>query len=119
MFRWSPLRSVTPLLPLRYKAKDRGHAAPGRQDMSGGAMTPMETGVCARQVSERDVAVLRWVGEQYAIPRDLLPILLGRLSDDETARAAGRVTATVVDRALRRWRDLGLADSRVFLRGEA
>jgi len=63
--------------------------------------------------------VLGWIGEQYVIPRDVVGILLGRASDDEAARAAGRVTDTVVDRTLRRWRDLRLAHCRRFLVGES
>jgi hypothetical protein len=64
------------------------------------------------------VVVLGWIGEQYVVPRDVVGVLLGRASDDETARAAGRVTDTVVDRTLRRWRDLRLAHCRRFLVGE-
>lgn len=69
-------------------------------------------------MSKRDGEVLAWIGEQYLAPRDVLAQLLGRASDDATARAAGRVTDTVVDRTLRRWRDLGLAQCQRFLVGE-
>gem|GEM_PF-3274171 len=62
--------------------------------------------------------MLAWIGEQYLAPRDVLGQLLGRASDDDAARAAGRVTDTVVDRTLRRWRDLGLANCRRFLVGD-
>lgn len=62
--------------------------------------------------------VLAWIGEQYLAPRDVLGQLLGRASDDDAARAAGRVTDTVVDRTLRRWRDLGLAHCQRFIVGE-
>jgi hypothetical protein len=72
-----------------------------------------------RLLSGRDEDVLRWIGEQYLVPRDVLGELLGRTSMDETARAAGRVTDTVVDRTLRRWRDLGLAQCRRLVVGEA
>ena len=72
----------------------------------------------ARRLSKRDEEVLGWIGEQYLAPRDVLGELLGRASDDEAARAAGRVTDTVVDRTLRRWRDLGLAQCRRFIVGE-
>jgi hypothetical protein len=67
------------------------------------------------RLTERDRKVLRWVAEQYTVPRDVLALLLARLSDDEVARAAGRVTDTVVDRTLRRWRELGLAHCRRFI----
>jgi hypothetical protein len=72
--------------------------------------------VCA-QLTSRDVKVLGWVGEQYVVPRDLLAVLLARTSGHEGAQAAGRVTDTVVDRTLRRWRELGLANCRRFLVG--
>src|SRR5581483_9985501 len=72
----------------------------------------------ARRLSKRDEEVLGWIGEQYLAPRDVLGQLLGRASDDEAARAAGRVTDTVVDRTLRRWRDLHLAQCRRFIVGE-
>jgi hypothetical protein len=62
--------------------------------------------------------VLRWIGEQYLVPRDVVGELLGRTSVDENARAAGRVTDTVVDRTLRRWRDLHLAQCRRLVVGE-
>lgn len=71
-----------------------------------------------RLLSKRDEEVLGWIGEQYLAPRDVLALLLGRASDDEAARAAGTVTDTVVDRTLRRWRDLGLANCCRFLVGE-
>jgi hypothetical protein len=71
-----------------------------------------------RLLSNRDEEVLAWIGEQYLAPRDVLGQLLGRASEHEAARAAGRVTDTVVDRTLRRWRDLGLAQCQRFLVGE-
>ena len=71
-----------------------------------------------RLLNRRDEEVLGWIGEQYLAPRDVLGQLLGRASDDEAARAAGTVTDTVVDRTLRRWRDLGLAQCQRFLVGE-
>src|SRR5919108_6433118 len=74
---------------------------------------------CARLMTRRDGEVLRWIGEQYVVPRDLLGTLLARASEDGAARAAGRVTDTVVDRTLRRWRDLGFAQSRRILVGES
>ena len=63
--------------------------------------------------------MLAWIGEQYLAPRDVLGQLLGRASEHESVRDAGWVTDTVVDRTLRRWRDLGLARCRRFLVGEA
>lgn len=72
----------------------------------------------ARRLSKRDEEVSAWIGEQYLAPRDVLGLLLGRTSDDEAARAAGQVTDTVVDRTLRRWRDLGLAHCQRFIVGE-
>lgn len=71
------------------------------------------------RLTERDPAVLRWVGEQYSVPRDLLGVLLASLSDDPAVRTAGRVTDTVVDRTLRRWRDLGLAECRRLIVDDA
>jgi hypothetical protein len=70
-------------------------------------------------LSRRDEEVLAWIGEQYLAPRDVLGQLLGRASEHESVRDAGWVTDTVVDRTLRRWRDLGLAQCRRFLVGEA
>jgi hypothetical protein len=67
------------------------------------------------RLTKRDMVLLRWVAEQYSVPRDVLAVLLARLSDDEKAKTAGRVTDTVVDRTLRRWRELGLAHCRRFI----
>jgi hypothetical protein len=72
-----------------------------------------------RLLSKRDEEVLAWIGEQYLAPRDVLGQLLGRASEHETVREAGSVTDTVVDRTLRRWRDLGLAHWQRFIVGEA
>lgn len=72
-----------------------------------------------RLLSRRDEVVLAWIGEQYLAPRDVLGQLLGRASEHETVREAGCVTDTVVDRTLRRWRDLGLAHCQRFIVGES
>ena len=72
-----------------------------------------------RLVGRRDAVVLGWIGEQYLVPRDVLAQLLGRASDDKAAKKAGSVTDTVVDRTLRRWRDMNLAHCRRFIVGES
>ena len=70
------------------------------------------------QLSERDRKLLAWCGEQYTVRFDLLGMLMARLSDDEVARARGRVTRQAVSRRVRAWRQAGLAEARTILAGE-
>ena len=72
-----------------------------------------------RLLGRRDAVVLGWIGEQYLVPRDVLAQLLGRASDNDAAKKAGWVTDTVVDRTLRRWRDLNLAHCQRIIVGES
>jgi hypothetical protein len=41
-------------------------------------------------ITDRDVAALRWLGQQYAARSDLLRVLLGRLSPVGSVRRTGR-----------------------------
>lgn len=64
-------------------------------------------------VNPRDVAALRWVGEQYACRMDHLAVLLGWLSGREPlSGSAARAVAN-------RWVEAGLADRGRLLSGEA
>jgi hypothetical protein len=49
-------------------------------------------------VTERDVAALRWIGEQYAARSDVLAALLGRLGRGADAPLARRTLRQVVER---------------------
>ena len=58
-------------------------------------------------ITDRDVAALRWLGQQYAARSDVLRVLLGRLSPGSPASRASwgrRPCATCCDR----WEDRGL-----------
>jgi hypothetical protein len=53
-------------------------------------------------ITARDLAAVRWVGEQFGARADLLAILLGRLSPSQT-QAAGLVGARTVRHHVDRW----------------
>jgi hypothetical protein len=53
-------------------------------------------------ITARDLATVRWVGEQFGARADLLAMLLGRLSPAET-QAAGLVGARTVRHHIDRW----------------
>lgn len=66
------------------------------------------------QITERDIAVLTWIGEQYAVRFDLLQRLLGRDTRQETA-IPGLVGEGGVNRIINRWTQDGLVESHKFL----
>jgi hypothetical protein len=66
------------------------------------------------QLSERDRALLAWIGEQYTVRVDLLAVLMAQHSEDPAARARGRVTQQTVSRRVVAWRTAGLVKSRPF-----
>jgi hypothetical protein len=65
-------------------------------------------------LTDRDVTLLRWIGEQYCVRGDLLAVLMARHSDDAAARSAGRVTDAAVRRRVGAWRTAGLVVSEQF-----
>ncbi|MEW6155182.1 MAG: hypothetical protein AB1673_14535 [Actinomycetota bacterium] len=67
------------------------------------------------QLTGRDLTLLRWIGEQYCCRGDLLAVLMARHSDDEAARAAGRVVPWVAQRRIAAWRTAGLVASGQFV----
>ena len=69
------------------------------------------------QLSNRDLELLTWIGEQYTCRADLLAVLMARQSDDTEARQRGRLVARVVNRRIQAWRDAGLVKARPFLVG--
>jgi hypothetical protein len=58
-------------------------------------------------ITERDVAALVWLGQQYAARSDVLRVLLGRLSPSGT-RVAGVLGEATLRDVLDRWEDRGL-----------
>jgi hypothetical protein len=58
-------------------------------------------------ITERDVAALRWLGQQYAARSDVLRVLLGRLSPG-SPRIAGQLGEETLRQILDRWEDRGL-----------
>jgi hypothetical protein len=58
-------------------------------------------------ITERDVAALVWLGQQYAARSDVLRVLLGRLSPG-SPRVAGQVGEETLRQILDRWQDRGL-----------
>jgi hypothetical protein len=58
-------------------------------------------------ITDRDVAALRWLGQQYAARADVLRVLLGRLSPG-SPRIEGQLAETTLRDVLDRWEDRGL-----------
>jgi hypothetical protein len=58
-------------------------------------------------ITERDVAALCWLGQQYAARSDVLRVLLGRLSPG-SPRVAGLLGDETLRQILDRWEDRGL-----------
>jgi hypothetical protein len=58
-------------------------------------------------ITDRDVAALRWLGQQYAARSDVLRVLLGRLSPG-SPRVAGQLGDETLRQILDRWEDRGL-----------
>lgn len=67
--------------------------------------------------TERDLAVLPWIAEQYAVRLDQLHTLLGRQLLD-TTREDRQATATTVRHCLERWRRAGVVQYSAFIVGE-
>jgi hypothetical protein len=58
-------------------------------------------------ITDRDVAALRWLGQQYAARSDVLRVLLGRLSPG-SPRVTGQLGEETLRQILDRWEDRGL-----------
>jgi hypothetical protein len=66
------------------------------------------------EATARDLAALRFVGEQYAARLDVLAVLLGRLSP-AVVRQAGRLGERTVRQRVERWEAAGWAERRRML----
>jgi hypothetical protein len=60
-------------------------------------------------ITDRDVAALRWLGQQYAARSDVLRVLLGRLSPG-SPRVQGQLAETTLRDVVARWEDRGLIE---------
>jgi hypothetical protein len=65
------------------------------------------------EATERDLAALRFVGEQYAARLDVLALVLGRLSPAKVD--AGRLGLRTVRQRVERWEQAGWAERRRML----
>jgi hypothetical protein len=68
-------------------------------------------------LTPRDLAVLPWIGEQYAARLDQVAQLLGRVAERPTQKE-GIVQITTAQRVLRRWQALGVVQSRYIIARE-
>ena len=60
------------------------------------------------ELTDRDVTVLRWIGEQYCVRGDLLGVLMAAHSTEPACRTlAGRVSDPAVRRLVGAWRGAG------------
>ena len=67
-------------------------------------------------VTERDVAVLSWIGEQYGVRADVVPVLLGQWElHAGTLITTGTVSRWAGRNAVTRWQRAGLVTTRRLL----
>jgi hypothetical protein len=64
-------------------------------------------------ITERDLKLLPWIGEQYAVRLDQLQKLLGRDAKRKTLEE-GMVSATTAQRVVERWVELGFVEQQKF-----
>ncbi len=69
------------------------------------------------RLTDRDLLVLHWIGEQYAVRLDVLQRLLGRDTQQAT-KEPDIVTESTARRVIARWKAEGLAESRKFFFGK-
>lgn len=67
--------------------------------------------------TERDLAALTWIGEQYAVHLAQLAILLGRRAGAPT-KAVGRLGLETARKLVERWRRAGLVERAVLVLGQ-
>lgn len=60
-------------------------------------------------LTQRDIVVLQWIGEQYAASLDQVQRLLGRMPGKET-KHIGVVTLATAERRVKRWMELDLVE---------
>lgn len=72
------------------------------------------------QLSERDRYLLTWVGEQYAVRKDTLQKLLGRMPGKSLnlPKEEGKIALRNVQRVITRWETLGIACYQKFYQSE-
>ena len=69
------------------------------------------------QLTERDMWVLMWIGQQYTVRADQLQGLLGR-DPQGTVQVSGVLGKPTVERVIRRWRQAGWVEARQILARE-
>ena len=69
------------------------------------------------RLNPRDLEVLRWIGEQYAVRLDTLQVLLGRQAQQKT-NVENLITESSARRVLDRWKQEKLVAGRKILAGE-
>ncbi|HEU5380728.1 MAG TPA: hypothetical protein VFV38_35340 [Ktedonobacteraceae bacterium] len=72
---------------------------------------------CGPRLTPRDLAILRWMGEQYALRFDQIQRLLARFSPEAT-RTPGRVSESTARHTIDRWELAGLVVYRKILADE-
>lgn len=70
------------------------------------------------QTTERDIEILRWIGEQYAARFDHLQILAARKSEKGLLHQEGEIGYSGIQRLYRRWMKAGWVEKRKVLAGE-
>ena len=71
------------------------------------------------KLTKRDIFLMRWISEMYAIRFDHLRILLGRYSENKARQKEQNVAShSVTKRMIARWERGGIVQRKFFLHGE-
>lgn len=88
-----------------------------KAEQRGRRLRPVRRDAGQMRWTERDLVVLPWIGEQYAVRLDQLHALLSR-QPLGTTKENGRVAQTTVRHCLERWRRTGVAQYMALMVGE-
>ena len=59
------------------------------------------------QTTERDMSILKWIGEMYVVRVDHLQVLAARLSEDTDIQAKGELSFSGIQYLYNRWLKAG------------
>ena len=77
----------------------------------------MSTKIKRPQLTERDLKILQWIGEQYAARLDQIQILMAQFGEVPT-KQAGIVSISTVEQKIRKWQFMKLVERKKILFGQ-
>lgn len=76
----------------------------------------LRTTPLTRRVTDRDLVLLRWIGQQYSVDLEHLRILAGMNTERKTKRT-NKVAKVTVWKLIQRWQEMGLVNYQKFEHG--